>query len=1078
MNSSRTLNPAVALLTARLAFGVAISVSAILLLGSTVARATSASWNGATSSDWAVSTNWLGNPAVVPGTGDTATFGGLGNGNTTISLGAGVTIGSVGYQAGATSYTIGSGAVGSQVLTLNHGSFFGLTESAINNQLVNAALVLGTTAGTGTYQFWPEGNRTLTLAGPVTGGTGGVAGTKTITVGLNGDNGNVAFSGVIGGGSGTIAITKTGTSTLTLSGANTFTGALTVSQGTLSIPTINNASTAGPLGNSATPVSLTGTLIYTGATASSSKRFTILGSTFQIDSAATELTISGIIDGATGLLKKTGPGTLTLAGVNTYGSETLITNGTLKVSGSGRLGATTSYLAFTSGGKLDLGGTDQTVGEMVSYDGPGNIVNNGGGASVLTFSSGGFVGSIFDNDNATAGTVALTKVGTGSAGVSLISGSNYSGAVLVTNGYFGVNTPDSLGSATTGTTVSSGATLNIQNTNIAVEPITISGVGETGNAGALEGENAIYGGLLKLNAASTVATSSYGFGGTFDITNPGTIIGATFLLTLAGEGTGSIASIIGTTSGGITKNGTGKWTLSGANTYTGTTTINAGILNIQHANALGASTSNDTTITAGATLQIEGGITTPAAEGVTVRGVGAAGATGALQNVSGNNTWSGTVTLGANSTISSDAGTLSLTNATPINDLFDLTLTGEGDGLIATVIAIGANTLTKIGSGVWTLSALNTYTAKTFIQDGTLEINTLMNVSGGSSSLGAPTTAANGTIDIGGFFTTGTLRFTGTVDAVSNRVINMTGTGITGGTMLDSSSATNNRMFFTSALTATGDLGDRMLTLTGTSTGNNEIGGAIPDSAGFKTSVTKTGSGKWILSSATNSYTGNTSVSGGTLVITNAFLANAADVNLTTGATLNLTFAGSDTIDQLRIDGVIQSPGTWGSLASSATYKTTLITGSGMLNVGSGAAQPPYASWAGSYPLSGANYPFDADPDDDDIDNGLEWILGGSPLANSAGVLPQVSSNATNLFLTLSRNDASESSSTLIAQWGTDLAAWTDVPVGSTSSGPNPNGIIITITENGAAPDTVVVTIPRSNGSLGALFARLRMTMP
>lgn len=1050
--------------------------------------AASAVWTGATNADWAVSTNWSGNPAVVPGTGDTATFGGLGNGNTTISLGAGVTIGAVYYPTGATTYTIGTGAVGSQVLTLNHGGSFLFTEGALNNQLVNAALVLGTTAGAGAYYFFPEGNRTLTLAGPVTGGTGGIAGAKTITVGGNGDNGTVAFTGVIGGGSGTIGISKLGTCTLTLSGNNTFTGPLTVVGGTISVPVVNNSNADGPLGHSTAAVEFNvdnafggGVLKYTGGTATSSKRFTLInGGNFSIESAAADLTLSGLIDGSGGssILTKSGPGMLTLTAINTYTSYTYVNAGTLRLSGSGRLGATTSQLVINSG-KLDLGGTDQTVAGVSTISGFGTIVNNGGGASLLTVNAATvgsfFPGTILDNDNATAGTVAITKSGTNAFALgSNFCSSNYSGATLVTNGALQAASANALGSAATGTTVSNGATLQIYAASIAAEPVTISGVGESGWEGALEGYNATLGGLLKLNAASTVSANA---GGTFDLTNPGTIIGGTFLLTLAGEGTGSLASIIGTTTGGVTKTDGGKWTLSGANTYTGTTTISAGILNIQNANALGASTSNDTTITAGATLQIEGGITTPAAEGLTVRGTGAAGTTGAFQNVSGNNTWAGDLTLGTDSTISSDSGKLTITNAGTITGAtFDLTLTGAGDGEIGSVIATTSGTLIKTGTGTWTLSVLNTYTGKTFISGGTLDIKTLKDVSGGSSSVGAPITGANGTIEIGSGASGGTLRFTGTADATSNRVMNLAGT--TGGATIDSSSPTNHRLYFTSAIGASG-LGDKTLTLTGTSTGNNEVGSAIVNSTGFKTAVTKTGTGKWILSGVTNSYTGDTSVNAGTLVITNALLANTADVNLTTGATLNLTFGGSDTINQLRIDGVIQSPGTWGGLASSATFKTALITGTGILNVGSGTAQEPYASWAGSHALSGPGYPFDADPDRDATANGFEWILGGNPLASGASVLPQVSGDATHLMLSFSRNDGSESTSTLIARWGTDLpATWNDVTIGATSSGPDANGVVVTVTENGAAVDTVVVSIPRSLGGSGRLFAELKATLP
>src|SRR4029079_14562545 len=99
--------------------------------------------------------------------------------------------------------------------------------------------------------------------------------------------------------------------------------------------------------------------------------------------------------------------------------------------------------------------------------------------------------------------------------------------------------------------------------------------------------------------------------------------------------------------------------LSGTNTYGGATTVSAGILKIQSANALGG-TGNGTTVSSGATLQSQGSIPT-AAEALTINGTGATGQNGALVNVSGTNNYAGLITLGSASTISSDSGTLNLT---------------------------------------------------------------------------------------------------------------------------------------------------------------------------------------------------------------------------------------------------------------------------------------------------------------------------------------------------------------------------------------------------------------------------------
>src|SRR5258706_5885766 len=82
------------------------------------------------------------------------------------------------------------------------------------------------------------------------------------------------------------------------------------------------------------------------------------------------------------------------------------------------------------------------------------------------------------------------------------------------------------------------------------------------------------------------------------VRDAGRITGATFGLTFGGSGNGSVSSIIGTTSGTVTKNGAGAWTLSGANTFTGGTTLSIGTLNINNSQALG---------TVAATFTISGG---------------------------------------------------------------------------------------------------------------------------------------------------------------------------------------------------------------------------------------------------------------------------------------------------------------------------------------------------------------------------------------------------------------------------------------------------------------------------------------
>lgn len=125
---------------------------------------------------------------------------------------------------------------------------------------------------------------------------------------------------------------------------------------------------------------------------------------------------------------------------------------------------------------------------------------------------------------------------------------------------------------------------------------------------------------------------------------------------------------------------------------------------------------------------------------------------------------------------------------------------------------------------------------------------------------------------------------------------------------------------------------ERTFTLTGSNTGNNTLRPIIADSATNVVNVAKTGSGKWILD-AVNTYTGDTSVESGTLSITKSYLSDTADVMIDSGAIFDLSFVGSDTIGALFLDGASQPLGTYGSLASSATFKSSYFTGIGILNV-------------------------------------------------------------------------------------------------------------------------------------------------
>ena len=207
----------------------------------------------------------------------------------------------------------------------------------------------------------------------------------------------------------------------------------------------------------------------------------------------------------------------------------------------------------------------------------------------------------------------------------------------------------------------------------------------------------------------------------------------------------------------IFKNGAGTVTFMGANSsYAGAIAINAGQINIQNSNALGSS--SGVTVFAGAALQLEGNATSPnisiGSVPLSISGAGvAANPNGALQSVSGQNTYAGAIQLAFDATITStltnpgDGLTLSGGLDLAGNNL---TINGGGYATIsAAVMDSGATpgTLTYSGTGTLTLSAANSYPGLTTINSGTLSIPVGGSLTGSLTYNSGNTSTIAGTLD-------------------------------------------------------------------------------------------------------------------------------------------------------------------------------------------------------------------------------------------------------------------------------------------------------------------------------------------
>ncbi|EFN2632215.1 AIDA autotransporter-like protein ShdA, partial [Salmonella enterica subsp. enterica serovar Albany] len=315
-------------------------------------------------------------------------------------------------------------------------------------------------------------------------------------------------------------------------------------------------------------------------------------------------------------------------------------------------------------------------------------------------------------------------------------------------------------------------------------------------------------------------------------------------------------------SGQVVKSGDETLTLSGSNTYTGGTLISGGTLVASNVEALG---SGD--VTNDAVLELNTGGTFDNV----ISGSGQVVKSGddAL-TLSGANTYTGGTTINDGTLVATSVDALGTGDVTD-NATLELNTGGTFDNAIS-----GSGQVVKSGDKMLTLSGANSYSGGTLISDGTL-------VASNVESLGTGDVTNNATLELntGGDFTNN-ISGSGQVVKSGDETLTLSGSNTyTGGTTI------NDGTLVATSVEALGSgdvTNDAVLAL--------NTGGDFANNIGGTGSVVKSGDETLTLS-GTNSYTGGTTISGGTLVATNVEALGTGDV--TNNATLELNTGGDFT---------------------------------------------------------------------------------------------------------------------------------------------------------------------------------------
>ncbi|EDM9021887.1 fibronectin-binding autotransporter adhesin ShdA [Salmonella enterica subsp. enterica serovar Alachua] len=403
-------------------------------------------------------------------------------------------------------------------------------------------------------------------------------------------------------------------------------------------------------------------------------------------------------------------------------------------------------------------------------------------------------------------------------------------------------------------------------------------------------------------------------------------------------------------SGSLVKTGTGELTLSGDNSYSGGTTISGGTLTADHADSLG---SGD--IANSGVLQVgEGELKN------TLFGSGSLVKTGTGElTLSGDNSYSGTTTITDGTLIAASV------NALGSGDIDNSGVLQVGEGELKNTL-FGSGSLVKTGTGELTLSGDNTYSGGTTITGGTL-------IAASVNALGSGDIDNSGVLQVGEgelkntLFGSGSLVKTGTGElTLSGDNTYSGGTTISGGTLI---AANVNAL-------GSGDIDNSGVLQVGEGELKNTLSGS-----GL---LVKTGTGELTLSGDNNTYFGDTTIAGGTLIAANVNALGSGNIdnsgtlmldangafklaNVTTHSGATTALAAGSTLDASQL---IQENGSTlsidlGAATDDAVITADSVTLGGTLNVtGIGSVTDSWTPEAYTYTLIDSDSAITSDFDD------------------------------------------------------------------------------------------------------------------